>query len=150
MTSLEAGDKAPAFKGVNQDGKEVSLKDFKGKKLVVFFYPKDGTPTCTVEACNIRDGYAALKKAGYEVLGVSPDSQKKHQNFIAKHELPYNLISDPDKEVANAFEVWGPKKFMGKVNDAIHRTTFLIDEKGKLERVIGKVKSKEHTTQILE
>ena len=149
MTSLQEGQKAADFTALDENGNTVRLADFTGKKLVIFFYPKDNTPTCTVEACNLRDNYADLKSRGYEVLGVSPDSQKRHQNFIGKHELPYTLISDPDLTMINAYNVWGPKKFMGKEYDGLHRTTFIIDEKGYIERIIRKVKSKVHTEQIL-
>lgn len=147
---LKAGDKAPSFKLEDQTGTQRSLADYKGKKLVIYFYPKDNTPTCTVEACNLRDNYKALQKEGYEIVGVSPDSIKRHQNFIAKFELPFTLLSDPEHEMALAYGVWGEKKFMGKVFDGIHRTTFLISEKGKIDRVIEKVKSKIHSEQILE
>ncbi len=149
MTNLQPGDKAPDFTGVNEKGEKVALKDYKGKKLILFFYPKDNTPTCTVEACNLRDAYSDLKDKGYELLGVSPDSEKKHQNFIAKHELPFPLLADTDREVIEAYGIWGPKKFMGKTFDGLHRTTFVIDEKGKIEQVIQKVKAKQHADQIL-
>ncbi|MEO1434198.1 MAG: thioredoxin-dependent thiol peroxidase [Bacteroidota bacterium] len=148
MTHLKEGDQAPAFKGLDQDGNEISLANYDGKKLIIFFYPKDGTPTCTNEACNLRDNIGALKKAGFEVVGVSSDSQRKHQNFIKKHELPFPLIADTDLAVHNAFGVWGPKKFMGKEYDGTHRTTFVVND-GKVERVFAKVKSKEHSEQIL-
>jgi len=150
MTHLKVGDKAPKFSGVNENGDKVALKDFKGKKLILFFYPKDNTPTCTVEACNLRDNYKMLKNKGYALLGVSPDTQKKHQNFIKKFELPFPLLADENLETIKAFDVWGPKKFMGKEYDGLHRTTFVIDEKGKIEQVITKVKSKDHAAQILE
>lgn len=149
MTTLKPGDQAPDFSGLNEKGETVSLKDFKGKKLVLFFYPKDNTPTCTVEACNLRDNYQELKDKGYELLGVSPDSQKKHQNFIDKHELPFPLLADTELEVIKAYEVWGPKKFMGREFDGLHRTTFVIDEKGVIEEVFKKVKSKAHAAQIV-
>lgn len=149
MTQLKAGDKAPDFQGLNQNGETIALSDYKGKKLVLFFYPKDNTPTCTVEACNLRDHEGKLKQAGYEIIGISPDTQRKHQNFIKKFELPYPLIADTERKMIEAYGVWGPKKFMGKEYDGLHRTTFLIDEEGKIERVIQKVKSKEHATQIL-
>ena len=150
MTHLQPGDKAPNFKGVDENGKAVALKDFKGKKLILFFYPKDNTPTCTVEACNLRDNYKELKKKGFAILGVSPDSEKKHQNFINKFDLPFPLLADTDLETIKAYDVWGPKKFMGKEFDGLHRTTFVISEKGKIEQVIRKVKSKDHAAQILE
>ena len=150
MTHLKAGDKAPNFSGVNENGEKVALKDFKGKKLILFFYPKDNTPTCTVEACNLRDNYTMLKEKGYALLGVSPDTQKKHQNFIKKFDLTFPLLADENLETIKAYDVWGPKKFMGKEYDGLHRTTFVIDEKGKIEQVITKVKSKDHAAQILE
>lgn len=149
MTTLKAGDKAPDFKAEDQDGNIVQLNDFKGKKLVIFFYPKASTPGCTAEACNLRDNWEQFQQKGYAVLGVSADSKKRQQNFKEKHDLPYPLLADEDKEVINAFGVWGPKKFMGREYDGIHRTTFVIDEKGIIENVILKVKTKEHTAQIL-
>jgi len=150
MTNLKAGDKAPNFTGQLEDGTTVSLSDFKGKKLVIFFYPRDNSPTCTTEVCNFRDNYSKLKKLGFEILGVSPDSAKKHQNFIDKFELPFSLLVDSDLHIANAFGVFGPKKFMGKVSDAIHRETFVINEKGEIMFVIDKVKSKIASEQIFE
>lgn len=149
MTNLQPGDKAPDFTGVNENGEKVTLKDYKGKKLILFFYPRDNTPTCTVEACNLRDAYQDLKDKGYELLGVSPDSEKKHQNFIAKHNLPFPLLADTDRAVIEAYGIWGPKKFMGRTSDGLHRTTFVIDGKGKIEQVIQKVKAKQHADQIL-
>jgi peroxiredoxin Q/BCP len=150
MTSLKAGDKAPNFKGANESGETIELKDYKGKKLALFFYPKDDTPTCTKEACSLRDGYKTLQKNGIDVLGVSPDKSKKHEKFIDKYELPFSLLADTEQETLKAYGVWGPKKFMGREYVGVHRTTFLIDEKGKIEHVIEKVKSKEHADQILE
>ncbi len=149
MTNLQPGDKAPDFTSVNENGETVTLKDYKGKKLILFFYPRDNTPTCTVEACNLRDAYQDLKDKGYELLGVSPDSEKKHQNFIAKHDLPFPLLADTERKVIEAYGIWGPKKFMGKTSDGLHRTTFVIDGKGKIEQVIQKVKAKQHSDQIL-
>ncbi len=149
MTNLKPGDKAPEFTSVNEKGEKIKLKDYRGKKLILFFYPKDNTPTCTVEACNLRDAYQDLKDKGFELLGVSPDSEKKHQNFIAKHELPFPLLADTEREVIEAYGIWGPKKFMGRTFDGLHRTTFVIDEKGKIEQVIQKVKAKQHAAQIL-
>jgi|SRR6218665_4514 len=149
-TDLKKGDKAPDFKVKDQDGKVVSLKDFKGKKLVLYFYPKDDTPTCTTEACNLRDNFAVLKKKGYAVVGVSADDEKKHAKFINKHSLPFQLLADTEMEVIKAYDVWGEKKFMGRIFDGIVRTTFVIDEKGKIGKVIRDVKSKNHTEQILE
>jgi len=150
MTNLTIGDKAPQFKGIDENGNSISLKDFKGKKIILYFYPKDMTPGCTVESCNLRDNYANLTKQGFEVIGVSADSTDRHLRFIAKNELPFHLIADEDKTIIKAYGIWGPKKFMGKVYDGIHRTTFIIDENGKLISVIKKVKTKDHTNQILE
>jgi len=149
MKTLKAGDKAPNFKSVDQDGTVRSLNDYKGKKLVVFFYPAANTPTCTVEACNLNDNYKKLQKEGYDILGVSADTPKKQKNFKEKFDFSYPLLADTDKEVINAFGVWGPKKFMGREYDGIHRITFVINEKGIIDRVIDKVKSKEHAAQIL-
>ena len=149
MTTLKAGDKAPNFKGFDQDGNEHKLSDYKGKKLVVFFYPKASTPGCTVEACDLRDNFERFKANNYELLGVSADSAKRQANFAVKNNLPFPLIADEDKSVIEAFGVWGPKKFMGREFDGIHRTTFIIDEKGIIEEVIEKVKTKEHSAQIL-
>jgi thioredoxin-dependent peroxiredoxin len=149
MTKLKAGDKAPKFKAKDENGNTVSLVDFKGKKLILYFYPADNTPTCTVEACNLRDNFGALRKAGYEILGVSPDSAKKHQNFINKHSLPFPLLVDEDNAIIKAYDVWGPKVTFGKAYDGLLRTTFIINKKGIIERVIDKVESKRHTEQIL-
>lgn len=149
MNTLKAGDKVPEFVSMDQDGNEVKLTDYQGKKLIVFFYPKANTPGCTAEACNLRDHYAELQEAGYELLGVSADSQKKQSNFRDKFEFPFPLLADEDRTVINTFGVWGPKKFMGREYDGIHRMTFLIDEKGVVERVIEKVKTKDHAAQIL-
>lgn len=149
MTTLKAEDKAPNFSAKDQDGNVHTLADYKGKKLVVFFYPKASTPGCTAEACNLRDNWNTFEEKGYAILGVSADSPKRQQNFKNKYELPFPLLADEEKEVINAFEVWGPKKFMGKEYDGIHRTTFVIDEKGHIEEVIAKVKTKAHAEQIL-
>jgi peroxiredoxin Q/BCP len=149
MTTLKIGDKAPIFEALDQNGNTIKLSDYKGKKLVLFFYPKASTPGCTMEACNLRDNYDQFLAKGYAVLGVSADSAKRQQNFINKNELPFPLLADEDKVVINAFGVWGPKKFMGREYDGIHRTTFVIDEDGIIEDVITKVKTKEHTSQIL-
>jgi peroxiredoxin Q/BCP len=149
MTTLKPGDKAPDFSVPNQDGNTVSLSDFKGKKLVLFFYPKASTPGCTVEACNLRDNVDRFRESGYEILGASADSPKRQSNFKEKYELPYDLLADEDHTLLNAYQVWGNKKFMGKEYDGIHRTTFVIDEQGVIENVISKVKTKEHTDQIL-
>lgn len=150
MKTLQEGEQVPSFTSKDQDGNPVSLSDYKGKKLVVFFYPKANTPGCTAEACNLRDNFKKLQEEGYELLGVSADGEKQQKNFKEKYDFPFPLLADEDKEVINAFGVWGPKKFMGKEYDGIHRTTFVIDENGKVERVIEKVKTKDHAAQILE
>ncbi len=149
MTTLKVGDKAPEFAAKDNEGNIIKLIDYKGKKVVLFFYPKASTPGCTVEACNLRDNYARFINNGYDLLGVSADSAKRQQNFIDKHDLPFPLLADVDKTVINAYKVWGPKKFMGREYDGIHRTTFIIDEKGIIEEVITKVKTKEHSAQLL-
>lgn len=149
MNTLKVGDKAPNFSSIDQNGETINLSDYNGRKLVLFFYPKASTPGCTVEACNLRDNYQTFISKGYDILGVSADSQKRQQNFRNKHDFPYPLLADENKEVINAFGVWGPKKFMGKTYDGIHRTTFIIDEHGIVEEVILKVKTKEHSSQIL-
>ncbi|APY00372.1 thioredoxin-dependent thiol peroxidase [Lacinutrix venerupis] len=150
MNTLKQGDKVPDFTVNDQDGNAISLSDYKGKKLIVFFYPKASTPGCTAEACNLTDNYKALQDEGYEILGVSADSEKRQTNFRNKYKFPFPLLADEDKEVINAFGVWGEKKFMGKTYDGIHRKTFLIDENGVVEHVIDKVKTKDHAAQILE
>ena len=149
MKHLKTGDKAPDFSGKDQNGNMISLGDFKGKKLVVYFYPKDDTPGCTAQACSLRDNYADLLQNGICILGVSADSQTAHTKFITKYELPFPLISDENKEVITLFGVWGPKKFMGKEYDGIHRTTFLIDEQQTIVEIIDKPNTKEHAEEIL-
>jgi peroxiredoxin Q/BCP len=149
MTTLTKGDKAPDFSGVDQDGKTHTLADYEGKKLVVFFYPKADTPGCTAEACDLRDNFERFKAQNYELLGVSADNQKKQAKFKEKYHLPFPLLADEDKSVINAFGVWGPKKFMGRLFDGINRTTFVIDENGIIDEVITAVKTKVHAGQIL-
>jgi peroxiredoxin Q/BCP len=149
MSTLKQGDAAPNFSGVDQDGQAVSLSDYSGKKLVLYFYPKDDTPGCTAEACSLRDNYDKLKSSGYEVLGVSTDPVKSHKKFVDKYSLPFRLLSDTEKTVSEAFGVYGLKKFMGKEYMGINRTTFLIDEKGIITEVIVKVDTKKHAEQIL-
>ena len=149
MKTLKEGDKVPNFNTTDQDGNSVSNSDYLGKKWVVFFYPAANTPTCTVEACNLRDHYKELQDAGYEIVGVSADTARKQKNFQNKFNFPYPLLADVDKNVIEAFGVWGPKKFMGREYEGIHRITFLINEEGIVDRVIDKVKSKEHAAQIL-
>lgn len=150
MTQLQEGDIAPNFSGITEKEESISLADFKGKKLILFFYPKDNTPGCTAEACNLRDNYSQLKKKGYELLGVSPDSAKKHQNFINKFEFPFSLLADTELNTIRAYGIWGLKKFMGKEYEGVHRTTFIIDKAGKIEKIFSKVKTKAHAEQILE
>ncbi len=147
---IEVGNKAPGIDGVTQGGTSITLKEFEGKKVILFFYPKDNTPGCTTEACNLRDNYSLLTDKGFEIVGVSADDAVKHQKFADKFTLPFPLIADVDKTVINAYGVWGPKKFMGREYDGIHRTTFVIDEQGIVERVFNKVKTKAHAEQILE
>jgi peroxiredoxin Q/BCP len=149
MTSLKAGDPAPGFSGIDQNEKRHELVDYRGKKLVLFFYPKADTPGCTAEACNLRDNWSQLQKEGYEILGVSADSPKKQLKFKEKYAFPFPLLADESKEIINAYGVWGPKKFMGRTFDGINRTTFIIDEEGKIDEVIDKVKTKDHAAQIL-
>lgn len=150
MKTLKAGDNVPPFTAKDESGNIHSLANYAGQKVVVFFYPKADTPGCTAEACSLRDHYAALKAKGYVLLGVSADSVKKQKAFKDKYKFPFPLLADETREVINAFGVWGPKKFMGKTYDGIHRTTFIIDEKGVVERVISDVNTKNHAAQILE
>ena len=149
MTTLKIGDAAPVFNCLDEKGNSISLDNYKGKKLVLFFYPKASTPGCTVEACNLSDNYSRFTALGYDVLGVSCDSVKRHQKFIAKHDLPFNLISDEDHKVVNDYGVWQLKKFMGREYMGIVRTTFIIDENGLISDIISKVNTKEHITQII-
>lgn len=148
---INVGDKAPAVLGVNEKGEEIRLSDYKGKKIVLYFYPKDNTSGCTAQACNLRDNYAELRKAGYEVIGVSVDDAKSHLRFIEKNNLPFTLIADTDKKLVEAFGVWGEKKLYGRAYMGTFRTTFLINEEGIVERIISpkEVKTKEHAAQIL-
>jgi peroxiredoxin Q/BCP len=150
MIDLKTGDKAPDFSGKDQDGNVVRLSDYQGKKLVLYFYPKDNTSGCTAEACSLRDSYPVLQAKGYSILGVSPDSEKSHTNFIRKYNLPFPLIADTDKSIAQAYGVWAEKKMYGKSYMGILRTTFKIDENGIIEEVISKVRTKDHGVQILE
>lgn len=147
---LKEGDKAPEFEAIDQKGKKIALKDLSGSKVILFFYPKDNTPGCTSEACNLRDNYDDLLEKGFKIIGVSADSLKSHQKFTEKFRLPFPLIPDTEKEIIRAYDVWGPKKFMGREYDGIHRTTFIISEDGNIEKVITKVKTKDHSDQILE
>ena len=150
MAQLKEGDLAPLIKAKDQNGKEITLETFKGKKVVLYFYPKDNTPGCTAEACNLRDNYDVLREKGFEIIGVSADSEKSHLNFIEKFQLPFDLISDVDKGVLKKYGAWGEKKMYGKTYEGILRTTFIISEEGKIEKIISKVKTKDHTQQILD
>lgn len=148
MTKLSAGMPAPSFEGIDQNGNIVSLSSFSGKKLVLYFYPKNNTPGCTAEACNLRDNYDELLSRGFAVVGVSPDSEKSHQGFTAKHNLPFPLIADPEKEILKAYGAYGEKMMYGKRVTGVIRTTFIINENGIIEEVIRRVKTKEHASQI--
>ena len=149
-THLKPGDKAPAFAAPDQNGNSVSLKDLKGKKVALYFYPHDMTSTCTIEACNLRDNYALLKQKGIEIIGVSIDDEKSHKKFEKKYSLPFHLLADTDKKIVNDYGVWGEKQFMGRTIISTYRTTFLISEKGKIDHITDKVLSKDHAAQIIE
>ena len=149
MSTIEIGKKAPEFSGNDQNGVKRTLKEFAGKKLVLYFYPKDDTPGCTAEACDLRDNYKKFIAAGYAIVGVSPDEEKKHQKFISKYELPFDLLADTDHSIAEAFGVWVEKSMYGRQYMGIARTTFVIDEKGKIQDIISKVNTKDHSSQIL-
>jgi len=146
---VKEGTTAPSFKTTDANGEPVNLKDFRGKKVVLYFYPKDDTPGCTKEACSFRDAFSKFKKQGITILGVSPDSEKSHQKFTAKYKLPFTLLADTDHSIADAYGVYGEKKFMGRTYMGIHRTTFLIDEKGKIKKVFEKVKPEDHANEVL-
>ena len=150
MSALKIGDKAPDFSANDQQGNPVSLSTLLGKRIVLYFYPKDNTPGCTAEACSMRDGKSELEKMGFTILGVSPDSEKSHQNFITKHNLNFTLLADSDKTIAQAYGVWGLKKFMGRTYEGILRTTFIIDERGFIEKIFDKVDTKNHFEQIVD
>ncbi len=149
MIQLQKGDKAPDFKSKDQNGKSIALNDFKGKKVVLYFYPEDDTPTCTVEACNLRDNYALLKKKDFVILGVSPDDAKKHKKFEEKYNLPFTLVVDPEKKIIGKYGVWGEKNMYGRKYMGLHRTTFLIDEGGIIVKIFKKPKSKIHSEEII-
>ena len=148
MGQLKEGSKAPLFEGIDQTGKEVKLTDFTGKKIILYFYPKDNTPGCTAEACNLRDNHESLLKKGFNVIGVSPDTEKSHKGFAGKYSLPFHLIADTSKKIMNDYGVWGEKKLYGKSYLGVIRTTFIIDEKGIIEKIITKVDTADHTEQI--
>jgi peroxiredoxin Q/BCP len=150
MAILTEGAIAPPFTGKDQDGRNVSLKDFKGKKVILYFYPKDDTPGCTAEACNLRDNYDDLLSRGFAIIGVSPDDEKSHGKFRAKFDLPFSLLADPEKTIINSYGAWGEKSMYGKTYDGVLRTTFVIDESGKIQKIINKVDTGDHTKQILE
>ena len=149
MTHLKEGDKAPAFSGNDQNGRKISLGSFKGKKLVLYFYPEDDTPTCTIQACNLRDNYALLKQQGFEVVGVSPNDEKSHQKFEQKFDLPFILVADPNHTIINKYGTWGEKNLYGRKYMGLHRTTFLIDEKGTIRKIFIKPRSKHHAEDII-
>lgn len=149
MTHLKEGDKAPVFSGNDQQGKKVSLSDFKGKKVIIYFYPQDDTPTCTIEACNLRDNYSLLKKEGFVILGVSPDTEKSHKKFAAKFDLPFTLIADPEHIIIDKYGVWGQKQLFGREYMGVIRTTFLVDEHGMLRKIFEKPKNSTHAEEII-
>ena len=149
MDKLKIGDQAPDFKLLDQNNNEVTLAGLKGKKVIIYFYPKDDTPGCTSEACNFRDNYQYWMNKGYTIIGISPDSIGSHQKFIKKYELPFTLLSDPEKEVIKTYGAWGLKKLYGKEYEGLIRSTFVVNEEGKIEEIFGKVKTKEHTEQII-
>ena len=150
MKHLKVGDSAPDFSSKDQNGKTIQLNDYTGKKVVIYFYPKDNTPGCTAQACNIRDNYSVIQNEDIVILGVSADDETKHQKFISKFDLPFSLLADTEKELLNLYGVWGEKKFMGKIYDGIHRTTFVLDEQHTIVGIIEKPKTKDHTREILE
>lgn len=150
MAYLKVGDQAPDFTAKDQNGQEINLNSHKGKKVILYFYPKDNTPGCTAEACNLRDNYSELANKGYEIIGVSPDSEESHQKFVSKYSLPFTLIADEDKSIMKAYGAWGLKKMYGKEYEGVLRTTYVIDENGEILKVFTKVKTKDHTEQILE
>jgi len=150
MITLKEGQKAPAFSGFDQNGEKVSLTNLKGKKLILYFYPEDDTPTCTVQACNLRDNYGLLKNKGFTVIGISPDEVKKHKKFEEKYDLPFTLLADPKHTIIDKYGVWGEKQLYGRTYQGLHRTTFLIDEKGIIKKIFLKPKSKMHTEEILD
>jgi len=148
MITLQPGDKAPLFAGIDQNGEKFSLRDLKGKKVVLYFYPEDDTPTCTIQACNLRDNHFLLKEKGFEIIGISPDAVKKHKKFEEKYSLPFRLIADPDHLVIEKYGVWGEKQLYGRKYLGLHRTTFVIDEKGRIMKVFLRPKNKQHAEEI--
>ncbi len=150
MTQLKEGNKAPLFSGKNQNGKKISLSDFIGRKVVVYFYPEDDTPTCTIQACNLRDNYSLLKNEGFEIIGISPDSEKSHKKFETKFNLPFKLIADSDHTIINKYGVWGEKQMFGRDYMGVHRTTFVIDDKGIIRNIFLRPRNKDHAEEILQ
>jgi len=150
MTHLKEGDKAPAFTGKDAAGNKIALADYKGKKIALYFYPQDDTPTCTVQACNLRDNFLLLKREGFQIIGVSPDDEKSHQKFEKKFDLPFPLVADPDHKIIDRYGVWGEKQLYGRNYMGLHRTTFLIDEKGVIRKIFLKPRSKQHAEEIVE
>ncbi len=146
---IAEGIKAPVFKGKDQNGEIISLAGFKGKKVVLYFYPEDDTPTCTIQACNLRDNYGLLKKNGFEIIGISPDDEKKHKRFEAKFQLPFTLITDPEHKIIDKYGVWGEKQLYGRKYMGLHRTTFVIDEKGTIRKIFLRPKNKAHAEEII-
>ena len=149
MAELKEGDKAPLFSGNDQNGDKVALADYRGKKVVLYFYPQDDTPTCTIQACNLRDHYGLLKKNGFEIIGISPDNEKSHKKFENKFSLPFTLLADPDHKIINKYGVWGEKQLFGNYYMGVHRTTFVINEKGAIERIFSRPRNKAHAEEIL-
>lgn len=149
MITLQVGDKAPVFTGTDQNGKKISLKDYKEKKVVLYFYPEDDTPTCTIQACNLRDNFGLLKKNGFEVVGISPDDEKKHKKFETKYDLPFTLIADPSHVILKKYGVWDQKQMFGNKYMGVLRTTFIIDEKGVIQKIFLRPKNKVHAEEIL-
>ena len=149
MITLKEGDKAPAFTGRDQAGKSIKLSDYRGKKVVLYFYPEDDTPTCTVQACNLRDNYVVLQQHGFEVIGISPDDESKHQRFREKYSLPFTLLADPQHKIIDKYGVWGEKLLYGRRYMGIHRTTFVIDEKGVIRKIFLRPRNKQHAEEIL-
>ena len=149
MTALKEGDKAPAFTANDQSGQKIALANYKGKKVVLYFYPQDDTPTCTVQACNLRDNFTLLKKEGFAIIGVSPDDEKSHKKFEVKFSLPFPLLADPEHKIIEKYGVWGEKQLYGRKYLGLHRTTFLIDEKGVIRKIFLKPKSKQHAEEIV-
>ncbi|HTR30473.1 MAG TPA: thioredoxin-dependent thiol peroxidase [Puia sp.] len=149
MITLKEGDTAPAFTGKDQNGQQLALADYKGKNVVLYFYPEDDTPTCTVQACNLRDNYALLRREGFTIIGVSPDDEKSHKKFEAKFSLPFSLVADPGHAIIDKYGVWGEKQLYGRKYNGLHRTTFLIDGKGVIRKIFLRPRNKQHAEEIV-